>query len=107
MHLGRLVVPARQHGMQVPKAAGLGDGKQRVVGPNIDPLGETAPEWMGVQQGGEELRLAELGARGDGTEGMEPNDCRDVPVVGRHESAIVKLGGFIPFETEQWRLSWQ
>ena len=52
MHLGRLVVPAGQHGMQAPKAVGYGDGKQQVVGPNIDPLGEAAPEWMGVQQGG-------------------------------------------------------
>ena len=33
---------------------------------------------------GEELRVAELGAWGDGTEGMELNDCHEVPVVGRH-----------------------
>jgi hypothetical protein len=93
--------------MQVPKPVGLGDGKQRVVGPNIDPLQETAPERMGVQQGGEEPRLAELGARCDCTEGMEPNDRHEVPVVGRREAAIVELGSFIPFETEQWRLSGQ
>ena len=60
----------------------------------------------GSPTGGKELRLAELRARGDVTEGMmEPNDRREVPVVGRHESAIVELGGFIPFETEQWQLS--
>jgi hypothetical protein len=91
--------------MQVPKSVGLRDGKQRVVGPNIDPLGETAPEWTGVQQGGEEPRLAELGARGNYMEGIEPNDRCEVPVVGRRESAVVELGGFIPYETEQWRLS--
>ena len=36
-----------------------------------------APEWMGVQQGGEQLGLGELGTWGDGTEWiMEPNDGR-------------------------------
>jgi hypothetical protein len=36
-----------------------------------------APEWMGVQQGGEQLGLGEHGTWGDGTEWiMEPNDGR-------------------------------
>ena len=94
--------------MQVPKAVRLGDGKQRVVGPDIDPFGEAAPEWMGIQQGGEELRLAELRAWGDGTEGMEPDDrCDEIPVVGRQEAAIVLLGGIVQLETKQGRPIWR
>jgi hypothetical protein len=54
-------------------------------------------------RGGEELRLAEFGAWDDGAEGMEPNDRREVPVVGRHESSVVELGFLIPLEPEQER----
>ena len=34
----------------------------------------------------------ELGFGGDGTEGMEPNDCREVPIVGLHEPDVVERG---------------